>query len=67
VVKISDFSNIALGRTPLPTLPLKGGGAIFFGESATLVAVEIFSKENWWKRPGAEVIATCIERCRRVC
>jgi sugar phosphate isomerase/epimerase len=24
--------------------------------------VEIFSSENWWKRPGAEVIATCAER-----
>ena len=29
--------------------------------------VEIFSAENWWKRPGAEVIATCIERFRTVC
>ena len=29
--------------------------------------VEIFSAENWWKRPGEEVIATCIERFRTVC
>jgi sugar phosphate isomerase/epimerase len=29
--------------------------------------VEIFSKENWWKRPGDEVLATCIERYRSVC
>jgi sugar phosphate isomerase/epimerase len=29
--------------------------------------VEIFSSENWWKRPGREVIATCIERYRTVC
>jgi sugar phosphate isomerase/epimerase len=29
--------------------------------------VEIFSSENWWKRPGEEVIATCIERYRSVC
>ena len=29
--------------------------------------VEIFSSENWWKRPGDEVIATCIERYRTVC
>jgi sugar phosphate isomerase/epimerase len=29
--------------------------------------VEIFSAENWWKRPGEEVLATCIERLRRVC
>ena len=29
--------------------------------------VEIFSAENWWKRPGAEVLMTCIERFRTVC
>jgi sugar phosphate isomerase/epimerase len=29
--------------------------------------VEIFSTENWWKRPGDEVVATCIERFRTVC
>ncbi len=29
--------------------------------------VEIFSAENWWKRPGDEVIATCIERYRSHC
>jgi sugar phosphate isomerase/epimerase len=29
--------------------------------------VEIFSAENWWKRPGDIVIATCIERYRSVC
>jgi sugar phosphate isomerase/epimerase len=28
--------------------------------------VEIFSAENWWKRPGGEVLETCIERHRRV-
>jgi len=28
--------------------------------------VEIFSSGNWWKRPVDEVIATCIERHRRV-
>jgi len=26
--------------------------------------VEIFSAENWWKREGGEVLATCIERHR---
>ena len=26
--------------------------------------VEIFSAENWWKRPADEVLATCIERHR---
>lgn len=29
--------------------------------------VEIFSAGNWWKRPGDEVLATCIERYRTVC
>jgi sugar phosphate isomerase/epimerase len=28
--------------------------------------VEIFSAENWWKRPGGEVLDTCIERHRSV-
>jgi sugar phosphate isomerase/epimerase len=28
--------------------------------------VEIFSAENWWKRPGAEVLDTCIARHRSV-
>jgi sugar phosphate isomerase/epimerase len=26
--------------------------------------VEIFSADNWWQRPGDEVLATCIERHR---
>jgi sugar phosphate isomerase/epimerase len=29
--------------------------------------VEIFSAQNWWLRPGEEVLATCIERFRTVC
>ena len=29
--------------------------------------VEIFSAENWWKRPGDEVLDTCIERFVSVC
>lgn len=29
--------------------------------------VEIFSRDNWWKRPGDEVLATCLERFRTVC
>ena len=29
--------------------------------------VEIFSAENWWKRPGDEVLRTCIERYNTVC
>jgi len=29
--------------------------------------VEIFSSENWWKRPGEEVISTCAERFISIC
>jgi sugar phosphate isomerase/epimerase len=29
--------------------------------------VEIFSERNWWRRPMAEVIDTCVERYRAVC
>ena len=34
---------------------------------AEFCEVEIFSAENWWKRPPDDVLATCIERYRRVC
>jgi sugar phosphate isomerase/epimerase len=27
-----------------------------------LAEVEIFSAENWWKRPADEVLRTCVER-----
>ena len=37
--------------------------ASFFG----LQEVEIFSQNNWWKRPGEEVLSTCIERFRTAC
>jgi sugar phosphate isomerase/epimerase len=29
--------------------------------------VEIFSRDNWWKRPGDEVVRTCVERFETVC
>lgn len=29
--------------------------------------VEIFSAETWWKRPGDEVLRTCVERFAAVC
>ena len=38
---------------------LDGGGRV-----RRLHEVEIFSTENWWKRPADEVLATCIERHR---
>jgi hypothetical protein len=29
--------------------------------------VEIFSQDNWWKRPGDEVLAVIKERVATVC
>jgi sugar phosphate isomerase/epimerase len=29
--------------------------------------VEIFSAENWWKRPPDEVLRICVERYRSCC
>lgn len=29
--------------------------------------VEIFSRDNWWKRPGDDVLGTCIERFESRC
>ena len=29
--------------------------------------VEIFSANNWWKRPGDETLSTCVERFASVC
>jgi sugar phosphate isomerase/epimerase len=29
--------------------------------------VEIFSRDNWWKRPADEVVRTCVERFETVC
>ncbi|MEE1919971.1 sugar phosphate isomerase/epimerase family protein [Pseudomonas asiatica] len=34
---------------------------------AGLVEVEIFSKENWWKRDVEEVLSICGDRLQRVC
>jgi sugar phosphate isomerase/epimerase len=28
------------------------------------IEVEIFSAADWWKRPGDEVLRTCIARCQ---
>jgi hypothetical protein len=53
---------------PCTALALKGiraeiEGAGFLGYQE----VEIFFAGNWWKRPGDEVLATCVERFRTVC
>jgi sugar phosphate isomerase/epimerase len=31
------------------------------------VEVEIFSRDNWWKRDEAEVLRVCAERLQRCC
>ena len=38
-------------------------GAGFAGK----VEIEIFSKNNWWKRPPEEVLSTCVERIGKFC
>jgi sugar phosphate isomerase/epimerase len=32
-----------------------------------LVEVEIFSRENWWRRDPDEVLAVCAQRLQTVC
>ena len=34
---------------------------------AAKLNVEIFSAQNWWKRPGEEVLATCVDRFLSTC
>jgi hypothetical protein len=31
------------------------------------IEVEIFSQDNWWKRPPAQTLAVCAERLQAVC
>jgi sugar phosphate isomerase/epimerase len=38
-------------------------GAGYFGPQE----VEIFSRDDWWKRPGDEVLRTCIARFEAHC
>lgn len=40
------------------------GGAIESARFSGPQEVEIFSAENWWKRPGEEVLSVCPERFR---
>jgi sugar phosphate isomerase/epimerase len=55
---------------------MMGDGVIDLKRMAALVReagytgaheVEIFSAETWWKRPGNEVLRTCIERFNTLC
>ena len=39
----------------------------FFARVSGPQEVEIFSSENWWKRTGDEVLATCAEHFLTKC
>ncbi len=48
-------------------IDLTGTGAMIENAGyAGFIEVEIFSAANWWKRPGDEVLRTCIERFNRL-
>ena len=51
------------GVIDLPSIRAKVEAAGYGG----LVEVEIFSAQNWWKQPVAEILAICAERLQNVC
>jgi len=58
-----DRGMMGDGVVDLPALRRMVEDAGFQGHQE----VEIFSAENWWKRPADEVLRTCIERYNTVC
>src|SRR4051794_14251598 len=58
-----DRGMMGDGVIDLPGLRRMVEAAGFHGHQE----VEIFSAENWWKRPGDEVLRTCIERYNTAC
>src|SRR5436190_16149030 len=58
-----DRGMMGDGVIDLPGLRRMVEAAGFLGPQE----VEIFSAENWWKRPGDEVLRTCVERYNTVC
>jgi sugar phosphate isomerase/epimerase len=58
-----DRGMMGDGVIDLPAIRRMVEAAGFHGHQE----VEIFSAENWWKRPGDEVLKTCIERYNTVC
>jgi sugar phosphate isomerase/epimerase len=58
-----DRGMMGDGVIDLPGIRRMVEGAGFHGHQE----VEIFSAENWWKRPGDEVLRTCVERYNTVC
>ena len=57
---LNDRGMMGDGVIEIPRIRAWMEAAAFAGYSE----VEIFSSENWWKRPADEVVATCIERHR---
>ena len=57
---LNDRGMMGDGVIEIPRIRAWVEAAGFAGYSE----VEIFSSENWWKRPADEVLATCIERHR---
>jgi sugar phosphate isomerase/epimerase len=60
---LTDRGMMGDGVIDLPAIRRMVEAAGFSGPQE----VEIFSAENWWKKPGDEVLATCVERFRTVC
>lgn len=55
---LNDRGMMGDGVIDLPALRAQVEGAGYRG----LIEVEIFSAENWWKRPVAETLKVCAER-----
>ena len=60
---LNDRGMMGDGVIDLPGIRKMIENAGFFGPQE----VEIFSSENWWKRPGDEVLAVIKERIATVC
>lgn len=58
-----DRGMMGDGIIDLPAIRSMIEQAGYFGPQE----VEIFSRDNWWKRPGPEVVATVVERFKSVC
>ena len=60
---VLDRGMMGDGVIDLPAIRRMVEDAGFHGHQE----VEIFSAENWWKRPGDEVLKTCVARYNTVC
>jgi sugar phosphate isomerase/epimerase len=60
---LTDRGMMGDGVIDLKSIRLMIEQAGFFGAQE----VEIFSADNWWKRPAEEVIATCVDRYHGCC